>query len=175
MSIHIEIPVDSKPIVTANSFTATFNAPTINRYDWGVAANLNNLVINLDQWSVYVIERVNFSMTVSESAYQEALIGGTEPAISLKYQSNNQVIFLTPQPFINYVDNLELLQYFWTTQNNDALLADFTGVIAQSAAMGAPATIDALISFNIYRVISHRWVKNFIDQKLALGEHLKHR
>ena len=175
MSLPITIPVGSWPIITANSFTASYNTPTLSKYDWAVAANQNNTILALDEWSVYIIERLAFTCNISEGDFQDNLVKTDLPKLQLKTKATNQQIFLTPQPFVNYFDNLELLKYFYTTQSGDELQGTFTGELNQSAATAGKATIDANVQLNIYRVTSTEWVKRFIDEKLEEGAGLQFR
>lgn len=176
MSIPLTIPVTARPFLTANTFTATFNAPTLGRYDFNVAANQNNIVIPIRHTSVYVLERINFSASVPEGVYQEA-IDPTNllPNLQLLTTVQQVQIFPEKQPFINYVDNLSLLLFFHTTQDNDNLLATFTGQFTQPAFMVGMVTMDVYIQFNIYEINDTDWVARYHDRKLDLGRNLKFR
>lgn len=175
MSISITIPVKSFPLITKNSFNAAYNAPLPNgTYQWSIPANQNIPVLKLFPFSAYIIERVNFSLNITEGDFQDNLIAGQEPQIQLSLESTPGIpIFQQKQPFITYLNNFSIIQFFQTGQDDDQLLATFTGAISQSGAIAGRADIDANVQFNIYRVTSTEWVKRFIDQQNDLGADLK--
>lgn len=169
MSIAVKLPVDSRPIITSNSFDADFGVPTINRYDFGKAANLNVQIIPLQRNTVYLIERANFTVDIAEQDYKEALV--TVPNITLKTQKNPVPIFPSPQPFLNYINNLELHRFFHTGKDQDFLTADFAGVLSQPPGLVGDAEVIAWVQFNIYEVTDISWLKRFYwDKDKTLGQ-----
>lgn len=175
MSISITIPVKSFPLITKNSFNAQYNTPVLNgTYQWDIAANVNVPVLNLFPFSAYIIERVNFSVNIPEADFQDNLISGSEPQIQLSLKSTPGIpIFQQKQPFITYLSNFGLVQFFTTGQDEDQLLATFTGAIGQSGPIAGKSNINANVQFNIYRVTSTQWVRRFIDQQEDLGDNIK--
>lgn len=172
MSITLTIPANSRPILTANIFQAAFNAPTVNRYDFGVPANENQLALPLRGNSIYIIERLNFSMDVPEGNFQEGI--ESIPLIQLKKRSTNHQVFPDKIPFINYVDNLEML-YFIESTKPDELLITMTGVLTQPAALVGDNIIQCFFQMNIYEVKSTEWNQNFWRPHAKLGESLSMR
>jgi len=174
MSISNTIPVKSFPLITKNVFNALYNAPVANgTYQWGIPANQNVNVLDLFEYSVYMIERVNFSLNIPESGFENNLIGGSELEIQLTLESTRQQIFQQRQPFITYLSNFSIVQYFNTGQEGDKLQATFTGAITQDGTIAGKNNIDALVQFNIYRIASGEWVKRYIDQQLDTGANLE--
>lgn len=167
MSIPIAIPVSSQVIQTKTIFTATFNNPTNNRYDFGIAANKNVLIRKLESRSYYIIERTNFSMDISEGEFQASI--DIAPSISIKRKVPNQQIFETPFEFVNYVDNLEMYAFFNTAQNGDELQGTATGILNQIPATVGILTIKILLQFNIYKITNQHWIAHFDSAKNNLG------
>jgi len=173
MSLPLTIPTTARPILTANIFTATFNAVTPGRYDFNSAGNINQTIIQMRPRSVYIIERVNFSASTPEGTYQEAIdpTNGL-PRLSVTTQSENQQRYPQEQPFINYVDNLEMLLFVNTTQNQDLLRATFRGQFDQPAGLVGQLTLNVYIQFNIYDLNATEWTEKYFDAKSRLGSHL---
>lgn len=173
MSLPLTIPVESRPFLTSNTFDADFGFPTVNVYDFGKAGNTDVSVLNLDRHSVYILERVNFSMDIDEGDFQQSI--SVVPTIILSKLVSKSPIWPTPQPFVNYIDNLEMLTFFWTQNSGDALRMTFNGILNQIPATVGKFTINAFVQLNIYEVTSQEWKKHFLDPKNKLGVNLNMR
>lgn len=167
MSLPIKLPVSARPTITSNIFTSTWNNPTLNKYDFtNVAANQDQTVLAMTGSSVYVIERVCFSMTISEGNYQESIDTTISvPQLIFKTDKTEQMIFPRPQPFINYVDNLELLMFVPGNQSEDEIQVSFQCVLDQIPATVGINTIRALLQLNIYEVQNTDWIRRFFHSK----------
>lgn len=171
MGINLTVPISAQVHQTANIFQANFNVPTLNRYDFtNTAGNANQVVLALDRWSVYIIERINFSGNITEGNYGEAIDQNAGlPTFQLRTVVANQQIFPNWQPVINYVDNLETQQVFWSQQDNDSLLCTYRGLFAQTAAMAGLVTMYTYLQFQIFKISETDWVRRFMDYKTELG------
>jgi len=149
MSLINRLTPSALPKETLNQFVATFNVPTVGVYDYtNVAANQNQVALELDGKYIYMIERVSFSASIDEGNYFESI--NVLPQIRLKYRDTPGLLYPFPFPCLNYKDNMEFNFYFNTPQDNDALLVDFTGVLNQIAATVGITTIRAAFSMVIY-------------------------
>lgn len=173
MSIDLTIPASASPILTATTFTAAWNVPTPARYDWGIAANQDVPILTLKTGSVYIIERACFSMDIAEGDFQAAI--NTIPRIVLLKRSNQNAIFPTPQPFINYIDNLEELFFFSTSIEGEILTGNFTGLLNGTPALVGDASITANVQFLIYEVTDTKWAAEYLFPKMNLGDDLRFR
>lgn len=169
MSIPIAIPVSAQVYQTKTVFSATFNTPTINRYDFNSLANRNVDILTLKSRAIYIIERTNFSMNISEENFQDSIV--TAPAISIKREVPNQQIYETPFEFVNYVDNLEMYAFFGSGQNEDKLQGTMTGVLQQTPTF-TKMVVNAFLQFNIYKINSQEWIAKFDEAKASLGDGL---
>jgi hypothetical protein len=163
MSLPIKLPISARPTITANIFTATWNNPTLNRYDFtNVAGNQNQIVLTMTGSSIYVIERVCFSMSIPEGVFQESIDSAINvPWLIFKTQKTNAMIFDRPQPFINYLDNLEMLLFIPGNQSQDTIIVSFEAVLNQVAATVGINTIKAFLQLNIYEVQNTDWIRRF--------------
>ena len=166
MSLPVKLPVSARPILTSNIFTANWNVPTVNKYDFtNFAGNQNQTVLRMTGSSIYVIERVCFSTTVPEGTFQESIDSAISvPQLVFKTLKTERQVFDRPLPFINYVDNLELLLYVPSDQTDDEIIVTFQAVLDQVPATVGIATIKAFLQLNIYEVQNTEWVTRFYYQ-----------
>ena len=149
MAIIERMSVKALPIETQNRFAAQFNVPTLGQYDFGVAANTQQVVIaNLNPNFVYLIDRVSFSASIPEGVYLESV--NVTPQARLSFLNTEYGIYPRPLPGVNYKDNLEWRFFFWTEKRNDQLLVTFDGALNQVAATVGVPIIYANLSFVIY-------------------------
>ncbi len=177
MSLPIKLPVTARPTLTANIFTGTFNVPTVNRYNFtDVAGNQQQTVLTMTGQSVYIIERASFSMTTPEGVFQEAIDSTISvPVMKFETLKTQQLIFARKQPFINYVDNLELLLFVPSNQEDDEILVSFEAIFSQPAALVGTAVLKAFLQLNIYEVQNSSWVARFMTQNFNTGKDLSMR
>jgi len=163
MSLPIKLPISARPTLTSNIFTATWNNPTLNRYDFtNVAGNQDQTVIRMTGASVYVIERVNFSATIPEGVFQESIDSAISvPQLIFKTDKTDSPIFDRPQPFINFVDNLEMLLFVPGDQSDDEIQVTFQCVLNQVPATVGIVTIKAFLQLNVYEVENTDWTRRF--------------
>lgn len=177
MSIPITLPVNARPTITSNIFSAVFNVPTLNRYDFtNVAGNQRQTVLRMNQNCVYVIERACFSLDIPEGEFQSAIDSTVSvPVIKFETLKTRQMIFARKQPFINYVDNLELYKFVTCDQKDDEILVSFEAVFTQTPAMIGILNLKAFLQLNIYEVQSTDWVTQFVKPKSKEGSKLRYR
>jgi len=167
MSIPIAIPVSAQVIPTVNRFTATFNAPTINRYDFGIAANTDQLILAMENRSIYIIEQVAFSMDIAEADFENSI--NIVPQIRFTRAVPATQIFQAPLPFANYFDGLNTYMFFSGVGGNDVLQGTFTGILNQVPATVGKLTITANVQLQIYKINDQQWIAKFLDRKNDLG------
>lgn len=170
MSLPISIPVTARPTLTGNRFTATWNVPTVARYDFtNVVANQNQTVAVMTGSSVYIIERVCFGMTIPEGVFQESIDDTISlPQIIFKTLKSGVQIIDRPLPFVNYLDNLEILIYVPSNQQNDEIQVSFECMLIQVPATVGIVTIKAFLQLNIYEVQCTEWINRF-QSKYGVG------
>lgn len=163
MSISQILPADSRPFKTDNEFTATFNAPTVNRYDFNIAANKNVVMLDLRPSCIYFLERVNFSANITEQAFHEGQVSASDRIrLSIKYQTKSEAVYPTPIPFFNFLKNFEIHQFAGGTGNtSEKLTLDCSGSLKQVAKMLSVPTITIFVSWSIYQVKDSEWVQAY--------------
>jgi len=173
MSIPITIPVTARPTITANIFAGPYNTTTANRYDFTADASSPQTVLTMVQNTVYLIERACFSLDVPEGDFQRAIDSAISvPRIYFRTTKTNQLIFPRPQPFINYVDNLELMKFVPCDQKDDQLQVSFECILFQTPALVGITSLNAYLQLNIYEIQATDWVKYWNSPKNAQGKDL---
>lgn len=166
MSIIKTIPKSARFIQTSNIFEATFNNPTLNQYDFEIAANANQEVLKINRAAVYFIDRINFSATVPESDYLLAI--DNLPKIQLFYGIDGDPVYSKPLPLVQYIDNQETNTYLSTLLQQDGadniVTATMRGTLDQPVSLVGVQTIRAQLSFNIYEITEQGWIQNWRRQ-----------
>ncbi len=165
--IPIAIPVSAQVIPTVNRFTATFNAPTINRYDFGIPANTDQAILTTENRSIYIMEQIAFSMDIAEADFENSI--NIVPRIRFTRAGPNTQIFQAPLPFANYFDGLNIFMFFYSAIGGDVLQGTFTGLLNQIPATVGKLTITANVQLQIYKINDTDWIKKFLDRKSDLG------
>lgn len=175
MSIPVDIPLrDSWPILTANAFTATFNAPTLGRYDFGIAGNRFQTLYEILPSHLYIIERESFSFNMGQAVYQEAIDSTNGfPRLRITKKSRKKSIYAREQPFIIYLNNFETVLFAQTQQTDDELQATFQGQLFQPGPLIGTTTIQAYVQFNIYEIRDPLWIKSFLQRNPAVARRLQ--
>jgi hypothetical protein len=159
MGVLQKLPDDSLFLPTVNLFTATYNTPTPGYYDWGVAANVGQTVLGISPGFLYFISILNFGATIAESDYLQNL--STIPRVQFLTKLTGRGLYGGGYPIGNYLKNNDMGAYFWTGQNNDSLIATFTGVLAQSASLAGVPSITANVSLNAFQIVDKAYIEKF--------------
>lgn len=162
MALILQLPPGSQFYQPLVRFAATFNAPLVGGYDWGVAANVDVPFQLIRKNQLYLIERYSFSATIPEGEFFGAV--QTVPTLSVRIEEEtNRQIYPTPIPLLNYVDGLETLIYAYGNQDQQ-LTGTFAGQLSQTPALVGVGTITAQVQFNIYEVKNKYWIENFLGR-----------
>lgn len=164
MAIIKTIPPSSKFVQVDQIFLATFNNPTLNKYDFNIPANINRVLLDpMTPTSIYIIDRISFSAQIAEGTYLEAI--DVTPTAQLTLRINGMQIYYKPIPCINYIDNAECQCYFWSKVSakdltmQDALCVTFRGILNQVAAMAGLLTIRCLLSLSLYEIVDRNFTQ----------------
>ena len=151
------------PILTQNTFTGTFNAPTPGVYDFNVAANIDQVVIDLNPKYFYLIDKVSISATIPEGVFLASY--NTLPELTFKYFITPYPVYPFPLPAINYIDGLDWNFFFHSNKAGDQLLISLGGILNQVAETVGIADIKILASFVIYQEENIEAIKTLRDTK----------
>jgi hypothetical protein len=160
MSVIKTIPKSSRFHLPFIKFTANFNVPTLGEYDFNQPANQNKVIFpSMLPSSIYMIERINFSATIPEGDFLEAL--DVTPQALFRYNIERYPVYMRPLTMVKYVDNMEAVAYFSSLNRAEQLVIDFTGKLFQTAALVGVPSITVEIELNVYEIIDQDWIKAF--------------
>lgn len=161
MGVLHKLPEDSLFLPTVNLFTATYNSPTVGYYDWGVAANTAQEVLGISPGFLYFISIMNFGATVDEGTFLQNV--NTIPRVQFLTKLTNRGLYGGGYPIANYLKNNEVSAFFWTSQQDDALVATFTGVLAQNATLAGVPSITSHVSLNMFQIVDRAFISKFFN------------
>jgi hypothetical protein len=173
VSVQWKIPHQARFVSTANIFTATFNNPVVGAYDYGVAGNVNQVILRLQRNTVYLIERISVSGDISEENYTDALdlsVAARLPRLTLRKSQDLMSVYESAIPLPGYVAQQEAAVFVRTQRDQDDLTATVTGRLNQTAALVGRADVRLTVSFAIYAMESTIYNRAFeAQQNLDLG------
>jgi hypothetical protein len=130
------------------SFRATFNNPTIGKYDFSAAPAV--VAFETSENTVFLIERISTSATIAEGTFLQNV---EQPlALTFKLRSTGEVLFSQPLPMLLYYTNAEFSGWLQRELKNDAILCSLTGILGQNADLVGIPQIDFLVALDVYRV-----------------------
>ncbi len=152
-----------RPVV--NTFLATFNSPTPGKYDWGVAANVDQAVMTLAGHNLYYLALMNFSATVDEGSFLQNI--STAPRVQFRSGQNKSALFGGSYPLAKYLINNSIGAFFSSPQKSDTLTATFTGVLNQDATLISFPTITAVLAMNVFEITDQDFISEYHGRKKA--------
>lgn len=152
-----------RPVV--NTFVATFNTPTAGKYDWGLAANVDQAVMTLAGHNLYYLALMNFSATVDEAAFLQNI--STAARVQFRSGQNKAALFGGSYPLVKYLVNNSIGAFFSSPQKADTLTATFTGVLNQDASLISYPTITAVLQMNIFEITDQDFISEYHGRKKA--------
>lgn len=162
MSIIYQIPHNARYLQTKNIFTATFNNPELGKYDFGVAGNTDVKIQDIFKGTIYLIERVVVGGNIPEVDYSGAI--ETFPQIKLRFKKTKTIVYKLPLPIVKYYDNLDVVAWVYTDIGNDELMADFTGLLDQTADLVGITEVKINVSFAMYAIEDTNFKIRFRDK-----------
>jgi len=146
------IPHSARFIPTTNIFTATFNAPTVGAYNFGIAANANQVVTRLLPGSVYLIDRISIGGDISEGSFLDAI--ETLPQLTLRKSQTKEIVYEKSLPIVQYIDDQDVIAWVETKKSDEDLTVDLTGLLDQTADLVGEVDIKIFVSYSIYAIES---------------------
>jgi len=165
MSLIAQIPINNNS-TRVRYPSVRFSAPLgAGIYDFGIPANTDIQLMELQANSVYCIERINFFAQAAEADWLESMRTPLEfPSFFLRYQNEpNPSQFAEGVQCVNYIDNMEQLVFFRQTREQENLLISFRGVVDQVAGMVGFDPLLCEVNFVIYQITDSEWVRKYIN------------
>jgi len=164
MALIINIPIQSlRYIPTQNIFRGPFGSPVPGKYSFGTPGissavtlgNLNQVVIDLQAHSWYLIERTFAGGNISAEDYLSSIDASAPsliPQYTLKKKLSTDIVYVRPVPIIQYFQDRESPVWVNSQLDKDQLLISFQGGLVQIADTVGMSEIDLTIGLSIYQV-----------------------
>lgn len=157
MSIINSIPHTARFISTTNLYRAWFNNPFLGGYDFEDPVNGNvQVVLETQPNTVYLIERISFAANLDQGVYLSSL--SNTPKLRLKRKVASENIHMKEYRLVNYIDNQEMVTWFQSDKQSDAIIMEVTGRLIQVPETVGVDPVVINISFAIYAIED----KNFL-------------
>lgn len=168
MSIQWVVPHQSRFLSTANVFAAAFNVPTPGVYDFGVAGNVRQRILELQPRTAYLLERLTVGGDLAAEDYAEALdlSAAGYPSISFLREQSRQSVYALPVRLPRYVDQAESSAWVYSDSGDDWLVGTLTGRLNQTAALVGRATLRLTVALAVYAIEGTIYQKAFRDGQL---------
>jgi hypothetical protein len=167
MSLVIQIPPYTQFLQPVRRFTATFNNPTLNKYDFEIAGNTDQPFLPVKKQHLYLFDKISFSGSMDEGVFLKAVdtaAGVPSTKISIRIPSQlNKLIYRDKIPIINYIDNSDV-QFYAYAEQDDTLTVSMEGVLSQVAELAGELTIYLQLTCNVYEIRNIDWIDNFLQR-----------
>jgi len=164
-----QIPHTARYIPTTAIFTATFNVPTVGKYDFGISANKNVLVENLLPGTIYLIDRLSIGGDINEGVFLDAI--ETLPELILRKSQTKEIVYKKPMPIVQYIDDQDIIAWIKTDKSKEDLTLDLTGVLKQTPSLVGVVDVKIFVSFSIYAIESsvfNFWFTNVLNNQTGM-------
>ncbi|MGB7569592.1 MAG: hypothetical protein WBM07_17140 [Chitinivibrionales bacterium] len=130
-------------------FTATYNTPTLGKYDFNGQKQV--FVAKLLPRTAYLIDNVSIGGNISSENY----LGAIENLPSLVLQKSRgtgagEAIFESSLKILGFSNDRQVAVFFETGANNIDLVATLSGTLLQTAELFGVTAVKLSISFSIY-------------------------
>ena len=155
--ITYQLPRKIRYVPGSAIFEATFNAPTIGKYDFD--SNTQIFVPKLLNNSVYLIDSFSVAGNIASEDFLTAI--DTVPLLSLQKTLDNENIFDNPIPIQNFSTDRQIVHFFKTGLNNCGLQGKISGVLNQVAPFVGIGTIKLSVTFSLHVIDDSDFEKTF--------------
>ena len=168
MAVNSIIPKSAKLAVIGGLFKAELNNPTIGKYDfinYKVGGNRFNALVDLglamNPNYLYFFHQMNFSLSIDEGTFLNAIEPGTVPELSIKDSSSRKSIFKSPFRLFRYFENSAVDSFHLNSNANARLIADFQCVLTQVADLVGVLNVYAQVSLSVYEITDNSFIEAY--------------
>jgi len=166
MAINSNIPRSGKLAVIGGIFSAELGNPNAGEYDFiqlGISGGRTNVTVPLGMDMspnyLYFFHKMNFSLSIDESVFLQAIKAGTIPELTIRDSSNLKNIFIAPMRLFRYLENQSIDSFHFNLNANASFVADFQAVLVQVADLVGVQTIYAQVSFDVYEITDSKYIE----------------
>jgi len=155
-----QLPHNARYIPTSSVFTATFNTPTLGKYDFNSSGNQNTVILpNLDTNSIYIIADMQVGGNIPQEEYLAAI--NTTPFIRLKTKVTKEIVYASVIPVVLYSQSKDITAYVHSDKGGDQLVADMQGILNQTSYLLGLPSVSISITFSIFAMDSRDYNEYF--------------
>ena len=153
------IPRKSNPVFPSVGFAATFNVPTLGKYNFGTALNAGVVVMSMKRNSLYLIDTFTVGGTVDEFIYTNAL--NEIPTIKFFRSKSNFPAYERAVLLPGYLKGAQFPLWVMSDQIDENLTVTCTGILNQTADLVGIPSIGINVSFIIYEITETDFIRRF--------------
>jgi hypothetical protein len=156
--IQFPVPHKSRFLPIARSFSAPFTGI----YDFGIAANTDAKLLDLQANTVFIISSYSIGGNIASEDYLSAI--NTLPQFVLKRRNDGQQIHTGTVPVVQFEQNKEAMIFFESKQGDDELRITFAGILNQTGDLVGVDPVIINLSFSIFAIEDNEYAKKFFDK-----------
>ena len=168
MAINSKIPRSGKLSVIGGLFSADLGNPNAGEYDFiqlGIAGGRQNTLVKLGLAMqpnyLYFFHKMNFSMSIPEGVFLQAIKPSTIPVLTVRDSTNIKNLFYAPIRLFRYLENQAIDSYVFNLNSTAEFIADFQAVLIQVADLVGVQTIYAQVSFDVYEITDSGYIEGY--------------
>jgi hypothetical protein len=154
---------DARYIPTENIFRAPFGAPVVGKYSFGMQGaydaitllNVNQVVIDLEPNSWYLIERAFVGGNIGADEYFNSIDPASTtylPRFEIKKKLAGSIVNVKAVPIVQFFQNRESPVWINSQKKTDQLLMSLTGILVQIPTTLGTAEIQITVGLSIYQM-----------------------
>ena len=159
--ITYQLPRKIRFIPASALFTATFNSPTLGKYDFN--GQQKTFVQKLNNNTVYLIDSFSIAGNIAQEDFLSSI--NIVPLLNLRKTLNDENIFDVPLQIQNYATDRQIVHFFKTGLDNCGLAANLTGLLDQTPALIGISAITLSINFSLHAVDASDFEKLYRNEQ----------
>jgi len=156
--ITYNLPKRIRYVPAAAVFEATFNNPTVAKYDFN--GNQQTFITKLLPHTVYMIDSISIGGNMAAEDYLSAI--DTVPLFNLKKSNETENIFDKPMQLNGYSTDRQIVHFFQTGLSNLDLIATITGKLNQLPDYIGLAIFKLAINLSIHAIDENDFHRDFM-------------
>jgi hypothetical protein len=165
MSMVYRLPQGARYIPTNNTFSAAFGSPTYGLYDFNVASNKNQSVVELQQNTVYYVDYFQIAGNIPSETFLSVI--STQPTLIFHRLLDSSVMFTKEIPISVFSAQVYLGTFIKSAKKGDALTASFNGVLSQNADLIGITPISINLKCSIFAIDEILFNKQFAGREFT--------
>lgn len=133
-------------MATQNIFSAAFTGV----YDFGIAANVKQTVLEMSPGITYFVDNFSFAGNISQEDFLSAV--STTPYMIMSRKNDGDRIFTKTLPLNQFASQKPATVFISSNKKNDYLLLTLSGLLNQTANLVGVDPVVFTVSFSVYAI-----------------------